>query len=101
MRASARLLRQNAMSGLLEYVAVAAGLESDWAIAADAICNGHPNKSLKPRLRFAHRIHCGAGWNKRRRASVSIGVARQARRPTSNGDPLEPVYRPALALAST
>ena|SRR5436190_457902 len=47
-------------------------------------------------LGFAHRIHCGAGWNKRRRAPVSIGVARQARRPTSNGDPLEPVYRPHL-----
>jgi hypothetical protein len=89
------------MSDLLEYVAVAAGPESDWALAGDAIGNGHPNKSLKPKLGFAHRIHCGAGWNKRRRAPVSIGVARQARRPTSNGDPLEPVYRPALALAST
>jgi hypothetical protein len=29
------------MSDLLEYVAVAAGLESDWAVAADAIGNGH------------------------------------------------------------
>jgi hypothetical protein len=36
------------MSDLLEYVAVAAGLESDWAVAADAIGNGHSNKSLKP-----------------------------------------------------
>ena len=89
------------MSDLLEYVAVAAGLESDWAVAGDAIGNGHSNKSLKPKLGFAHRIHCGAGWNKRRRAPVSIGVARQARRPTSNGDPLERVYRPASALAST
>jgi len=90
------------MSDLLEYVAVAAGLESDWAAAAgDAIGNGHTNKSLKPKLGFAQRIHRGAAWNKRRRAPVSIGVARQARRPTSNGDPLEPVYRPALALAST
>jgi hypothetical protein len=89
------------MSDLLEYVAVAVGLETDWAVAADAIGNGHSNKSLKPKLGFAHRIHCGAGWNKRRRAPVSIGVARQARRPTSNGDPLEPVYRPASALAST
>ena len=101
MRAPDGLLRQNEMSDLLEYVAVAAGLESDWAVAGDAIGNGHPNKSLKPKLGFAHRIHCGAGWNKRRRAPVSIGVARQARRPTSNDDPLEPVYRPALALAST
>jgi len=34
------------MSDLLEYVAVAAGLESDWAAAAgDAIGNGHTNKS--------------------------------------------------------
>jgi hypothetical protein len=89
------------MSDLLEYVAVAAGLESDWAVAGDAIGNGHPNKSLKPKLGFAHRIRCAAGWNKRRRAPVSINVARQARRPTSNGDPLEPVYWPALALAST
>jgi hypothetical protein len=31
------------MSDLLEYVAVAAGLESDWAVAADAIGNGHSN----------------------------------------------------------
>jgi hypothetical protein len=31
------------MSGLLEYVAVAAGLESDWAVAGDAIGNGRPN----------------------------------------------------------
>jgi hypothetical protein len=89
------------MSDLLEYVAVAAGLESDWAVAADAIGNGHSNKSLKPKLGFAHRIHCGACWNKRRRAPVSIGVARHARRPTSNGDQLELVYRPASALAST
>jgi hypothetical protein len=89
------------MSDLLEYVAVAAGLESDWAVAGDAIVNGHLNKSLKPKLGFAHRIHYGASWNKRRRAPVSIGVARQTRRPTSNGDPVEPVYRPASALAST
>ena len=42
----AGLLRQNEMSDLLEYVAVAAGLESDWAAAAgDAIGNGHTNKS--------------------------------------------------------
>jgi hypothetical protein len=34
------------MSDLLEYVAVAAGLEFDWAVAADAIGNGHSNKSL-------------------------------------------------------
>lgn len=91
----------NQMSDLLEYVAVAAGLESDWAVAGDAIGNGHPTKSLKPKLGLAHRIHFAAGWNKRRRAPVSIGVARQARRPTSNGDPLEPVCWPALALAST
>ena len=45
MRAPARLPRQNEMSDLLEYVAVAAGLESDWAVG-----NGHPNKSLKPKL---------------------------------------------------
>jgi hypothetical protein len=88
------------MSDLLEYVAVAAGLEADWAVAGDAV-NGLPNKSLKPKLWFRHRIHRGAGWNKRRRVPVSIGVARQARRPTSNGDPLAPVYRPALALVST
>jgi hypothetical protein len=86
---------------LLEYVAVAAGLESDWAVAADALGNGHSNKSLKPKLGFAHRIHCGVGWNKRRRAPVSIGMVRQARRPTSNGDPFQRVYRPALTLAST
>ena len=78
MRGPAGLLRQNEMSDLLEYVAVAAGLESDWAVAADALGNGHSNQSLKPKLGFAHRIHCGAGWNKRRRAPVSIGVARQA-----------------------
>jgi hypothetical protein len=42
-----------------------------------------------------------AGWNKRRRAPVSVGMARQARRPASNGDPLQRVYRPALTLAST
>ena len=36
------------MSDLLEYVAVAVGLETDWAVAADAIGNGHSNKSLKP-----------------------------------------------------
>jgi hypothetical protein len=76
------------MSDLSEYVAVAAGLESDWAVAADAIGNGHSNKSLKPKLGFAHRTHCGAGWNKRRHAPVSIGVVRQTRRPTSNGEPL-------------
>ena len=101
MRAPARRPRQNEMSDLLEYVAVAGGLVCDWAVAGDAIGNGHPNKSLKPKLRFAHRIHCGAGWNKRRRAPVSIGMARQARRLTSNGDPLQWVYRPALALALT
>jgi hypothetical protein len=50
MRAPARLPRQNEMSDLLEYVAVAAGLESDWAVAGDAIGNGRPNKSLKPKL---------------------------------------------------
>jgi hypothetical protein len=77
MRAPARLPRQNEMSDLLEYVAVAAGLESDWAVAGDAIGNGRPSKSLRPRQGFAHRIHCGAGWNKRRSAPVSIGVARQ------------------------
>jgi hypothetical protein len=43
MRAPARLPRQNEMSDLLEYVAVAAGLESDWAVAGDAIGNGRPN----------------------------------------------------------
>jgi hypothetical protein len=69
------------MSDLLEYVAIAAGLESDWAVAGDAIGNSDPNKSLKPKLQFAHRIHCGASWNKRRRAPVSIGVARQAADP--------------------
>jgi len=47
MRAPAGLLRQNEMSDLLEYVAVAVGLESDWAVAADAIGNGHSNKALK------------------------------------------------------
>jgi hypothetical protein len=101
MRAPARLPRQNEMSDLLEYVAVAAGLESDWALAGDAIGNGRPNKSLKPKLGFAHRIHCGAGWNKRRCAPVSIGMAGQARRLTSNGDLLQRVYRTALTLAST
>jgi hypothetical protein len=45
MRAPARLPRQNEMSDLLEYVAVAGGLGSDWAVAGDAIGNGHPNKS--------------------------------------------------------
>jgi hypothetical protein len=35
------------MSDLLEYVAVAGGLVCDWAVAGDAIGNGHPNKSLK------------------------------------------------------
>jgi hypothetical protein len=83
--------RRNEMSDLLEYIAVTGGLVPDWAVAADAIGNGHPNKSLKSRLGFAHRIHYGAGWNKRRRAPVSIGMARQARRPTSNGDPLQGV----------
>jgi hypothetical protein len=85
----------------LEYVAVAAGLESDWAVAGDAVGNGHPNKSIKPKLGFAHRIHRGAGCNKRLRAPVSVGMVRQARRPASNGDPLQRVYRPALTLAST
>jgi hypothetical protein len=97
----AGLPRQKEISGLLEYVAVAAGLESHWAVAGDAVGNGHPNKSIKPKLGFAHRIHRGAGWNKRRRAPVSVGMARQARRPASNGDPLQRVYRPALTLAST
>jgi hypothetical protein len=88
------------MSDVLEYVAVAAGLKSDWAVAGDAIGNGHPNKSLnKTGLRTPNSQW--RGWNKKRRPPVSIGVARQARRPTSNGDPLEPVNRPALALAST
>jgi hypothetical protein len=54
MRAPARLPRQNEMSDLLEYVAVAAGLESDWAVTGDAIGNGRQNKSLKPKLGFAH-----------------------------------------------
>jgi len=89
------------MSGLLEYVAVAAGLECDWAVAGDAIGNGYPNKSLKPKLGFAYRIHCGAGWNKRRRAPVSIGMARQARRPTSKGDPLQRGLQARTTLAST
>ena len=71
MRAPARLPRQNEMSDLLEYVAVAAGLESDLAVAADAIGNGHPNKSLKPKLGFAHRIHCGAGIKGGARRSLS------------------------------
>jgi hypothetical protein len=93
--------RQKEISGLLEYVAVAAGLESDWAVAGDAVGDDHPNKSIKPKLGFAHRIHRGAGWNKRRRAPVSVGMARQVRRPASNGDPLQRVYRPALTLAST
>ena len=93
--------RQKEISGLLEYVAVAAGLESHWAVAGDDVGNGRPNKSIKPTLGFAHRIHRGAGWNKRRRAPVSVGMARQARRPASNGDPLQRVYRPALTLAST
>jgi hypothetical protein len=35
--------RQKEMSGLLEYIAVAAGLESDWAVAGDAIGNGRAN----------------------------------------------------------
>src|SRR5438105_5750779 len=99
MRAPGETATPKEMSGLLEYVSV--GLECDWAVAGDAIGNGYPNKSLKPKLGFAHRIHCGAGWNKRRRAPVSIGMARQARRPASNGDPLQWVYRPALTLAST
>ena len=60
-----------------------------------------PNKSLKSRLGFAHRIHYGAGWNKRRRAPVSIGMARQARRPTSNDDPFQGVYSAVLTLASS
>jgi hypothetical protein len=38
------------MSDLLEYVAVATGLESDWAVAADANGDGHSNKSLKAKL---------------------------------------------------
>jgi hypothetical protein len=42
------------MSDLLEYVAVAGGLVSDWAVADDAIGNGHPNKSLKPKLWGSH-----------------------------------------------
>src|SRR5437899_4104480 len=96
MRAPGGTATPTEMSGLLEYVAVAAGLECDWAVAGDAIGNGYPNKSLKPKLGFAYRIHCGAGWNKRRRAPVSISMARQARRPTSNGDPPQQGYRPAL-----
>ena len=47
MRVPARLPRQNEMSDLLEYIAVAAGLESDWAVAGDAIGNGRPSKSLR------------------------------------------------------
>jgi hypothetical protein len=31
------------MSDLLEYVGVAGGLVSDWAVAGDAIGNSHPN----------------------------------------------------------
>jgi hypothetical protein len=89
------------MSDLLEYVAVAAGLKSDWAVAGDAIGNGHPNKSLKPKLGFAHRIHCGAAGIKGvTRRSLSAWRGKPAG-PTSNGDPLELVYWPALALAST
>ena len=49
MRAPARLPRQNEMSDLLEYVAVAAGLEFYWVVAGDAIGNGRPSKSLRPR----------------------------------------------------
>ena len=42
MRALARLPRRNEMSDLLEDVVVAAGLESDWVVAGDAIGNSHP-----------------------------------------------------------
>ena len=50
----AGLPRQKEISGLLEYAAVAAGLESHWAVAGDAVGNGRPNKSIKPKLGFAH-----------------------------------------------
>ena len=43
MRVPARLPRQNEMSDLLEYVGVAGGLVSDWAVAGDATGNSHPN----------------------------------------------------------
>jgi hypothetical protein len=94
-------LRQNEMSDSWNTSPLPPVWKSDWAVAADAVGNGQLNRSVKPKLEFAHRIHYGAGWNKRRRVPVSIGVARQARGSTSNGDPREPVYRPALALAST
>jgi hypothetical protein len=42
------------MSDLLEYVVVAAGLESNWAIAGYAIGNGHSNKPLKPKIGGSH-----------------------------------------------
>ena len=99
MRAPGETATPKEMSGLLEYVSV--GLECDWAVAGDAIGNGYPNKSLKPNLGFAYRIHCGAGWNKRRRAPVSISMARQARRPTSNGDPPQRGLQARTTPAST
>ena len=40
MRAPAGLLRQNEMSDLLEWVAAAAGLESDWVVSGEAIGKG-------------------------------------------------------------
>jgi len=89
MRAPARLPRQNEMSDLLEYVAVAAGLESDWAVAGDALGNGHPNKSLKPKLEFAHEF-----------AVAQTGIKGVARRSLSawRGKPADP---PRMAIRSS
>jgi hypothetical protein len=80
---------KNEMGDLLEYVAVAAGLKSDWAVTGDAIGNGHPNKSLKPKLGFAHRIHCGAAGIK--------GVARQSLSAWRGGPPTYLEWRSARA----
>jgi len=79
MRAPAGLLRQNEMSDLLEYVAVAAGLESDWAAAAgDAIGNGHTNKSA---IRISR---SNQNWGSHTEFTVAQpGIKRTARRSLS------------------
>ena len=96
MRAPAGLLRQNEMSDLLEYVAVAAGLESDWAAAAgDAIRNGHTNKSA---IRISR---SNQNWGSHTEFTVAqAGIKGVARRSLSawRGKPADP---PRMAIRSS
>jgi hypothetical protein len=71
-----------------EGVGIAAGLGSDWMVAGDAISNGHPNKSLKPKLQFATEF-----------TVAQAGIKGVARRSLSawRGKPADP---PRLAISS-